>query len=115
MESKTWSRDKCYFVFENSKCPEYVTENQNMNIHKHVGDNRPVPIVMLPNTSWYEKHIPNMLFIHVDDFYTPDKMGLHLKTLGVNSGNVLEYLNGGNNINLIVTSILIDADCVILF
>ena len=67
-EKQLLSQYKFYLAFENSKCPEYVTEKLYKIINSPISDNPPVPVVMGPKQSWYQDNLPTNSFIHVDDF-----------------------------------------------
>ena len=62
-ESKVLSDYKFYLAFENSKCPDYVTEKLFRVINSDFSENPPVPVVMGPNRSWYEENLPTISFI----------------------------------------------------
>ena len=91
-ERQTLSDYKFYVAFENSKCPEYATEKVHKILNLGIWDNPPVPIVMGPNKSWYETHLPRQSFIHVDDFDNPKELGQYLVYLGSNDDVYFEYL-----------------------
>ena len=87
------SKYKFYIAFENSKCPEYVTEKLYKVLNSNIGDNPPIPIVMGPNKSWYVEHLPMNSFIHVDDFDDPEELGSYLNYLNSQDNLLLEKLN----------------------
>lgn len=96
-ESKLLSSYKFYLSFENSKCPEYVTEKLYRVIHFDTLDNPPIPVVMGPKKSWYKDNLPPKSFIHVDDFNTPEELASHLIYLTTNHEMYLSYLNWRQN------------------
>ena len=91
-ESFIISQSKFYIAFENSICPEYVTEKLYKIINRNIEHNPPVPIVMGANKSWYEENLPRKSFIHVDDFHGPEELGRYLKELHSDRNKFLEYL-----------------------
>ena len=92
-EQEQLSQYKFYIAFENSKCPEYVTEKLYKIINLNISDNPPVPIVMGPNKTWYAEHLPKNSFIHVDDYHNPAELGNYLKYINSQNNLFLEYLN----------------------
>ena len=92
-EKELLAQYKFYIAFENSKCPEYVTEKLYKIIHSPSNDNPPVPVVMGPNRSWYEENLPAKSFIHVDEYSSPEKLGAYLKSLDSQDKSYFEYLN----------------------
>ena len=92
-ESKVLSDYKFYLAFENSKCPDYVTEKLFRVINSDFSENPPVPVVMGPNRSWYEENLPTKSFIHVSEFATPEKLAQYLKFLSQHPNEYVEYLS----------------------
>ena len=84
---------KFYIAFENSLCPEYVTEKLYKIINTNIHDNPPVPIVMGPNKSFYESRFPVNSFIHVDDFNHPETLGYYLNQINSKPSLYLKYLD----------------------
>lgn len=91
-EIELLSKYKFYLAFENSRCPEYVTEKIYKIINFDTLDNSPAPIVMGPKKSWHEKNLPLMSFIHVDDFSSPEALAYYLDHLNSNSNSYLKFL-----------------------
>jgi len=81
------SNSKFYFAFENSRCPQYITEKLWANTFP----NGVVPVVAGPARSDYEKLIPKDSFIHVDDFASPEDLAAHLQFLDQNDEEYLKY------------------------
>ena len=100
-EKELLSQYKFYLAFENSRCPEYVTEKLYKIVNSKTADNPPVPIVMGPKKSWYEQHLPRKSFIHVDDFDNPEKLASYLMHLNSNPESYLNYLNWRQNYRLV--------------
>ncbi|XP_047490486.1 alpha-(1,3)-fucosyltransferase 7-like isoform X2 [Penaeus chinensis] len=72
---------KFYLAFENSNCPEYITEKVWWNaFHKGA-----VPVVMGGPVESYRKILPPNSFLHIDDFETPKDLAKHIKALSENS------------------------------
>ena len=92
-EKMILSKYKFYLAFENSKCPEYVTEKLYRIINANSDENPPVPIVMGPNRTWYEKNLPPQSYIHVDDFNSPEELGSYLEDLDSHDSKYLKYLH----------------------
>ena len=103
-EHEQLSQYKFYIAFENSKCPEYVTEKLYKIINLDISDNPPIPIVMGPNRSWYTQHLPKKSFIHVDDHHNPEEMGRHLKYLSSQDNLLMEHLNWRRSHKLVCES-----------
>ena len=93
LEAKTLSEYKFYLAFENSKCPDYVTEKLFRVINSDISENPPVPVVMGPNKTWYDENLPAKSFIHVNDFKTPEKLAQYLKYLSQHPNEYVEYLS----------------------
>ena len=91
-EQKELSEYKFYIAFENSKCPEYVTEKLYKILNSNIRNIPPVPIVMGPNRSWYVEHLPAKSFIHVDDFHDPEELGSYVKYLDSQDNLLLKHL-----------------------
>ena len=91
LESKTMSAYMFYLAFENSKCPDYVTEKLFRVINADISDSPPVPVVMGPNKTWYEENLPRKSFIHINDFESPEKLASYLKFLSLNPTEYIEY------------------------
>ena len=100
-EQRTLSTYKFYLSFENSLCPEYATEKIYKIINLKLTDNPPVPVVMGPNRSWYEKALPKNSFIHVDDFSNPKDLSQYLEYLNVEPDLYFEYLKWRRNYQLV--------------
>ena len=96
-EIELLSNYKFYLAFENSRCTEYVTEKLYKIINFETLDNPPVPIVMGPKKGWYEKNLPPMSFIHVDDFSSPEELAYYLDHLNSNNNSYLKFLNWRQN------------------
>ena len=92
LESKVMSEYKFYLAFENSKCPDYVTEKLLRVINSDYSETPPVPIVMGPNKTWYEENLPSKSFIHVNDFTSPEELAKYLKYLDRNPNEYTEFL-----------------------
>ena len=103
-EGNQLSQYKFYIAFENSKCPEYVTEKLYKIINSDFLDNPPVPIVMGPDKAWYNQHLPEKSFIHVDDFADPEELGRYLKHLTYHNDKYIEYLNWRKHYKLVCKS-----------
>ena len=91
-EQTELAKYKFYLAFENSKCPEYVTEKLYKIIHRNISDNPPIPVVMGPEKSWYTKNLPKNSFIHVDDYKGPEEMGRQLKYLSSHKNLFFKHL-----------------------
>ena len=87
---------KFYLAFENSHCPDYVTEKIYKIINSDISHNPPVPVVMGPNKSFYEAHLPTGSFIHIDDYASPDDLGQYLNSLNTQPTQYFEYLKFRN-------------------
>ena len=96
-EQNTISQYKFYMAFENSKCPSYVTEKLYRTLNQDISGLPPVPVVLGPNKSWYEKNLPNNSFIHVDDFNDPETLAEYLKFLNNNNEEYMRYLEWRKN------------------
>ena len=96
-EKEFLSKYKFYIAFENSRCPDYVTEKLYKILHMPVSENPPVPVVMGPRRKWYEENLPNNSFIHVDDFDSPEELASYLKYLDSHHESYLRYLNWRQN------------------
>ena len=70
---------KFYLAFENSRCPDYITEKFWLNLLDGI-----VPIVRGPRIVDYEKVAPPNSFIHVDNFTSPKKLADYIKYLDRN-------------------------------
>ena len=92
-EQETFSKYKFYLAFENSKCPSYVTEKLFKILNQNMSEFPPVPVVLGPNRSWYEEHLPKHSFIHVNDFPNPQKLADHLLFLDRNPEEYIKYMN----------------------
>ena len=72
-DQKIISQYKFYLAFENSKCPSYVTEKLYRVINQDLSSIPPVPVVLGPNKTWYEEHLPNNSFIRIVGSYCSKK------------------------------------------
>ena len=96
-EKQFLSKYKFYIAFENSRCPDYVTEKLYKILNLTLSDNPPVPVVMGPKKSWYEENLPYNSFIHVDDYKSPEELAKYLLHLDTNNEEYLTYLNWRRN------------------
>ena len=96
-EQETVSQYKFYLAFENAKCPSYVTEKLYRVINQDLLKIPPVPVVLGPNKTWYEEHLPKKSFIHVDDFEDPAKLAKYLNFLDKNHDYYMDYLKWRQN------------------
>nr|CAH8876388.1 unnamed protein product [Trichobilharzia regenti] len=78
---------KFYLSFENSLCPDYITEKLFRNGYM----NNIVPVVMGASVEEYERVSPAHSFIHVDQFESPAKLAEYLKYLDRNDTAYNEY------------------------
>ena len=91
-EKNEMSQAKFYISFENSKCPEYVTEKLYKIVNQNISHNPPVPIVMGSDKGWYVKNLPVKSFIHVDDFKSPYELAKYLLFLNSHNANYMNFL-----------------------
>ena len=77
---------KFYLVFENSLCPEYITEKVWMQLEQEV-----VPILL--GGVDYEKYLPKHSYINIKDFSSPQKLATYLKLLDKNDTLYNEYFH----------------------
>ena len=77
---------KFYLAFENSRCPEYITEKFWFSLKQRI-----VPIVLGPKIADYEKVAPPHSFIHVDNFTSPKHLAEYIKYLDKNDEAYYEY------------------------
>ena len=96
-EKEFLSKYKFYIAFENSRCPNYVTEKLYKVLNLTLSDNPPVPVVMGPKKSWYEENLPYNSFIHVDDYKSPEELAKYLLHQDTNNEEYLTYLNWRRN------------------
>ena len=92
-EPEAISQYKFYLSFENNKCPFYATEKIYRIIDQDLSSNPPVPVVLGPNKTWYEEHLPSNSFIHVDDFENPERLAKYLDYLDKHHEDYIQYLN----------------------
>ncbi|CAH8825714.1 unnamed protein product [Trichobilharzia szidati] len=78
---------KFYLSFENSLCPDYITEKVFRNAYSH----NIVPIVMGASIEEYKRVSPPHSFIHVDEFESPAKLAEYMKYLDRNDTAYNEY------------------------
>ncbi|CAH8871029.1 unnamed protein product [Trichobilharzia szidati] len=78
---------KFYLSFENSLCPDYITEK----LYRNALRNEILPIVMGASVEEYKKVAPPYSFIHVDQFESPAKLAEYLKYLDRNDTAYNEY------------------------
>ena len=100
-ETELLSQYKFYLAFENTECPEYVTEKLYKVLNSDISHNPPVPIVMGPNKKFYEENLPPKSFIHVDDFNNAEELGSYLNMLDSRDDLYLEYLNWKRSYQLV--------------
>ena len=77
---------KFYLAFENSRCPDYITEKFWLSLQQNI-----VPIVLGPKIADYEKVAPPHSFIHVDNFTSPKHLAEYIKYLDKNDEAYYEY------------------------
>ena len=87
---------KFYLAFENSRCDHYITEK----IFDNSVLTRAVPIVAGPSRAHYEKLVPSSSFIHVDDFESVEKLGIHVKYLLGNETAYMKYFDWHSDFDL---------------
>ncbi|CAH8287402.1 unnamed protein product, partial [Schistosoma turkestanicum] len=78
---------KFYLSFENSLCPDYITEKIFRNAFKH----DVIPVVMGASIEEYKRVAPPHSFIHVDQFKSPAELANYLKYLDRNKTAYNEY------------------------
>nr|CAH8828897.1 unnamed protein product [Trichobilharzia regenti] len=78
---------KFYLSFENSLCPDYITEK----LYRNALNNDLLPIVMGASIEEYERVAPPYSFIHVDQFESPAKLAEYLHYLDKNDTAYNEY------------------------
>ena len=100
-EKELLSSYKFYLSFENTHCPEYVTEKIYKIINSDISHNPPVPIVMGPNKSFYEEILPSNSFIHVDDYESAESLGNYLYELNTQPSQYFKYLKFRNHNKLV--------------
>lgn len=83
---------KFYLSFENSRCPEYMTEKAFKIITMPMRDNPPVPVILGPSKSYCQEVLPNMSYIHVDDFKGPQDLAKYLDHLDKHPDLYSQYL-----------------------
>ena len=76
---------KFYLAFENSLCPEYITEK----VWQRLRDGVVVPIVL--GGAEYEKYLPKHSYIDIRDFSSPRHLADYLKVLDKNDTLYNEY------------------------
>ncbi|CAH8552873.1 unnamed protein product [Schistosoma turkestanicum] len=83
------SQYKFYLSFENSLCPDYITEKFFINALS----NNAVPVVMGASIEEYKRVAPSHSFIHVDQFQSPAELAKYLKYLDRNETAYNEYFS----------------------
>ncbi|CAH8552868.1 unnamed protein product [Schistosoma turkestanicum] len=78
---------KFYLSFENSLCPDYITEKFFINALSHTV----VPVVMGASVEEYKRVAPPHSFIHVDQFQSPAELAKYLNYLDRNETAYNEY------------------------
>ena len=96
-EKEVLANYKFYLSFENSHCPEYITEKVYRIINSIASENPPVPIVMGAPRTFYKDHLPPNSFIHIDEFNNTKELGQYLLKLNSHDDLYLEYLNWRKN------------------
>lgn len=87
------SRYRFILAFENSRCPDYITEKYWSRVDIRHGKLGAVPVVRGPSSDAYrELAIPGS-YIHTDDFSSPRSLALYLKKVAKNSTLYLQYFN----------------------
>ena len=76
---------KFYLAFENSLCPEYITEK----VWKRLKKGTVVPVVL--GSAEYEKYLPKHSYINIKDFSSPAELANYLKLLDRNDTLYNEY------------------------
>ena len=76
---------KFYLAFENSLCPEYITEKAWLRLR----DGVVVPVVL--GSAEYEKYLPKHSYIDIRDFSSPRHLADYLKLLDKNDTLYNEY------------------------
>ena len=82
---------KFYLAFENSLCPEYITEKVWMRLR----DGVVVPVVL--GSAEYEKYLPKHSYIDIRDFSSPRHLADYLKLLDKNDTLYNEYFEWRND------------------
>ena len=77
---------KFYLAFENSLCPEYITEKVWLRLKEDV-----VPIVL--GGAEYEKYLPKHSYINIKDFSSPRELAKYLTILNKNDTLYNEYFH----------------------
>jgi len=77
---------KFYLAFENSLCPEYITEKVWRALEQGV-----VPIVL--GGADYNTYLPKHSYINVKDFTSPSELAKYLKVLDLNDTLYNEYFD----------------------
>ncbi|CAH8668006.1 unnamed protein product [Schistosoma margrebowiei] len=80
---------KFYLSFENSLCPDYITEK----FYGNALINNIIPVVMGASYEEYKRVAPPHSFIHVDQFESPEKLANYLKYLDRNDTAYNEYFS----------------------
>ena len=83
---KTKMKYKFYLAFENSRCPDYITEKFWLCLRDKI-----VPVVLGPKMADYEKVAPPHSFIHVDNFTSPKHLADYIKYLDKNDEAYYKY------------------------
>ena len=77
---------KFYLAFENSLCPEYITEKVWTKLERDI-----VPIVL--GGADYENYLPKHSYINIKDLSSPKELATYLKLLDRNDTLYNEYFN----------------------
>lgn len=88
-DCKNLNNYKFYLSFENSNCPEYLTEKLYWNAYSKYN----IPVIMGPQKKDCKKLLPPNSFIHVKDFNSPELLIDYLIYLNNNEEKYLEYHN----------------------
>ena len=81
---------KFYLAFENSLCPEYITEKVWLRLKEDV-----VPIVL--GGAEYDKYLPKHSYINIKDFSSPRELAKYLTILIKNDTLYNEYFHWKND------------------
>ena len=87
---------KFYLGFQNSLCPDYITEKfflrQNLDV-----------VVVVRGSGNYSRHYPLASFIDTRDYRTPQELGKYLLYLDNNHTAYIEYLKAKENYHSVKT------------
>ena len=89
---------KFYFAFENSICPDYITEKVFYIMRYNI-----VPVVLGGDD--YAKSLPAKSYIHIKDFATPQTLAEYLKKLDTMDELYNEYFEWKNKYKVVLPSI----------